>query len=72
MLPLESKKFRDVIVSHYDLTHTCHVTQSIFVPIVGLHDLLRMQGTINGHKVNVVIDDSATHSFLKYSLVKKL
>ena len=72
VLPLDSDKIKEVTVSHYDATHSCCVTKSMFVPPFGPHDLVCMHGTINGHKVNVMIDDSATHNFLNYSLVKRL
>ena len=72
VLPLDSDKIKEVTVSHYNATHSCCVTKSMFVPPFGPHDLVHMHNTINGHKVNVMIDDSASHNFLNYSLVKRL
>ena len=41
-------------------------------PTFGPHDLLMVHGLIGGQRVKVMIDDSATHNFISYSLVKKL
>ena len=41
-------------------------------PTFGPNELFRMYGTINGHKVCILVDDGATHNFLNYKLVKKM
>ena len=41
-------------------------------PTFGPHELHRMHGTKNGQHVRILVDDGATHNFLKYNLIKKL
>ena len=55
-----------------EVKHECHLTSSMWQPTFGLNDLVRMHGSINEHKVRILIDDGALHNFLNYKLVKKL
>ena len=55
-----------------DVMHECHLTSSMWQPKFGLHDLVHMHGSINGHKVRILIDDGSLHNFLNYNLVKKI
>ena len=72
-LPLElSSQYSQVEVSHMDVMHECHLTSSMWKPTFGPHDLVHMHGSINGHKVRILIDDGASHNFLNYKLVKNL
>ena len=48
------------------------MTQAMWHPSVGPHDLVRLYGTIEGRTVSIMIDDKATHNFLNYALVKRL
>ena len=55
-----------------DVTHECHSTSSMWQPTFGPHNLVCMHGSLNGHKVHMLIDNGALHNFLNYKLVKKL
>ena len=73
VLPLElSSQYSQVEVSHMDVMHESHLTSYTWQPKFGPHDLVRMHGVINGHKVHIIIDDGALHNFLNYKLLKKL
>ena len=52
--------------------HECCLTASMWQETFGPHDLVRMHGSIYGHRVRILIDNGATHNFLNYKLVKKL
>ena len=72
-LPLDaSPKYSAVEVSHTAEMHECCLTASMWQETFGPHDLVRMHGSIYGHRVRILIDDGATHNFLNYKLVKKL
>ena len=49
------------------LSHCIYVARDIWTT-----DLVRMHGSIYGHRVRILIDDGATHNFLIYKLAKKL
>ena len=73
VLPLElSPRYSSVEVLHVDVQHECQLTPSMWQPSFGPHELVRMHGSIQGHKVRILIDDGASHNFLNYKLVKKL
>ena len=73
LLPLESStKYASVQVSHTEAVHDCCLTTSMWQPTFGPHELVRMHGSIKGHKVRILVDDGASHNFLNYKLVKKL
>ena len=73
LLPLESSsRYSQVQVSHTDVVYECSITPSMWQPTFGPHELVRMHGSILGHKVRILIDDGASHNFLNYTLVKKL
>ena len=55
-----------------DVKHECQLTPSMWQPLFGPHELVRMHGSIQGHRVRILIDDGALHNFLNYKLVKKL
>ena len=55
-----------------NVKHECHLTSSMWQPTFGPHDLVRMHGSINGHKVLILIDNGALHNFLNYKLFMKL
>ena len=55
-----------------DVKHECHLTSSMWQLTFVPHDLVHMHGSIDGHKVHVLIDGGALHNFLIYKLVKKL
>ena len=55
-----------------NLDYNCFITPSMWHQTFGPHELVRMQGTIKGHKVHILIDDGASHNFLNYTLVKEL
>ena len=55
-----------------DVKHECQLTPSMWQPSFGPHDLVRMHGSIQGHRVRILIDDGALHNFLNYKLVKKI
>ena len=59
-------------VSYTNAVHDCALTPSMWQETFGPHELVRMHGTIKGHRVRILIDDGASHNFLNYKLVKKL
>ena len=67
-----SLKYYVVEVPHTIEMHECCLTASMWQETFGPHDLVRMHGSIYGHRVCILIDDGATHNFLNYKLVKKL
>ena len=72
-LPFDaSPKYSTVEVSHTAELHECCLTASMWQETFGPHDLVRMHGSIYGHRVRILIDDGATHNFFNYKLVKKL
>ena len=71
-LPLIVGEFSEVVVSHSSDTHECCVTQAMWQPSVGPHDLVRLYGMIGGRRVSIMSDDGATHDFLNHALVKRL
>ena len=73
LLPLESStRYSKVEVSHMDVAHDCSLTSSMWQSNFGPHELVRMHGTIQGHRVRVLVDDGDSHNFLNYKLVKEL
>ena len=73
MLPLKSSmRYSKVEALHIDVDHKCSITPSMWKQAFGSYELIRMHGTIKGHKVHVLVHDNAPHNFLNYELVKKL
>ena len=72
-LPLDaSPKYSAVEVSHTAEMHECCLTASMWQETFGPHDLVGMHGSINGHRVHILIDDGSMHNFLNCKLVKNL
>lgn len=67
-----NEKFKSVEVLHEDRTHQCCVSTAMWQSTFGPHELVKMHGLVKGKWVRVMIDDSATHNFMNYALVKKL
>lgn len=57
---------------HTDKEHHYCLSTSMWKSSFGPHELVKMHGLVNGKRVRVMIDDSATHNFVNYALVKKL
>ena len=54
-------KHSQLEVFHVDVIHEYHLTSFMWQPTFGLHD--PMHGSINGHKVRILIDDGSLHNF---------
>ena len=73
ILPISgNEKYKFIEVLHTDKEHYCCLSTSMWKSSFGPHELVRMHGFVNGKRVRVMIDDSATHNFVNYALVKKL